>query len=173
LRNQVDYSLKIRFLAYGQLHQHGIAIQPGAQLLDDLPRIRAGAVHLIDERQAWNMVSAHLAVDCQRLSLDPAYCAKHQNRAVEHAQAAFDFHGKIDVAGSIDQIDDSIAPFDCGGGAGNGNAAFLFQVHVIHGGPAAVAMHFLHAVYAAGVVQDPLAQGCLARVDMSGDADIA
>ena len=39
--------------------------------------------------------------------------------------------------------------------------------------PAAVAMHFLHAVDSARVVQDPLAQRGLARVDVGRNADIS
>ena len=39
--------------------------------------------------------------------------------------------------------------------------------------PPPLVVHFLHAVDAAGVEQDPLAEGGLARVDVGRNADIA
>ncbi len=171
LRDQINNALKIVFAADRQLHQNGVAIQFGAQLFDDVKRIGPGAVHFVDKRQARDMVAPHLPVDGKRLGLHAAHCAKHQDCPVEHAQAAFDFHGKIHVAGSVDQIDYVIAPLHGSSGTGDGDAPFLFQFHVVHGGATAV-VHFLHAVNAAGVVQDPLAQGGLARVDMGRYADI-
>ncbi len=47
---------------------------------DDLVRIGAGAVHLVDERQPRHVVALHLAVDGQRLRLHAAHGAEHQDR---------------------------------------------------------------------------------------------
>ena len=63
-------------------------------------------------------------------------------------------------------------PLDGGGGAGDRDAAFAFEVHVVHRG-APFALDLLHAMDAAGVVQDPLAERGLARVDVGRDADVA
>ena len=65
---------------------------------DDALRIGAGAVHLVDERQPRHVIALHLAVDGHRLRLHAADGAEHQDRAVEHAEAALDFDGEIDVA---------------------------------------------------------------------------
>ena len=118
------------------------------------------------------MIAAHLPVDGERLGLDPAHGAEHQDRPVQDAEAALDLDGEIDVAGRIDEVDAGVVPVDRGGGAGDGDAAFLFQFHVVHGGAAAVAVDLLHAMDSPGVIQDPLAQGGLARVDVGGNADI-
>ena len=107
------------------------------------------------------------------MGLHAADGAEHQHRAVQHAQAALDFDGEIDVAGRVDQVDRGVAPFDLRGGAGDGDAALLLQVHVVHGGAAAAAMHLLHAVDAAGIEQDPLAERGLARVDVGRNADVS
>ena len=60
-----------------------------------------------------------------------------------------------------------------GGGAGDRDAALLLEVHVVHGGAVAAALHFFDLVDAAGVEQDPLAERRLARVDVGGNADVA
>ena len=174
LQDQIDHALESRLAADGNLHQHGVATQLGPQLLDDLVGIGADAVHLVDEGQPRHVVAAHLAVDRQRLGLHAADGAEHQHRAVEHAQAPLDLDGEIDVAGRVDQVDRGIAPFDLRGGAGDRDAAFLFQLHVVHGGAAAGAVvDFLHAMDSAGIEQDALAERGLARVDVGRNADVA
>ena len=74
--------------------------------------------------------------------------------------------------GRVDQVDRVVVPLDRGGGAGDGDAALPLQVHVVHRGAAAAALDFLHAVDAAGVEQDPLAERGLARVDVGRNADV-
>ncbi len=171
--NEIDNALKFVLVSDGQLHQNGVAAEFCTQLFDYLVRIGACAVHFVDECQARDMIASHLPVDGERLCLDSADGTKHQDCPVEHAKAAFHLDGEIDVARSIDQIDHGIAPLDCRGRAGDGYAAFLFQFHVVHGCPAAVAVDFLHAVDPAGVEQDPLGKRSLAGVDMGRNAYIA
>ena len=158
---QVDHALEIVFQADGKLHQHGIAAQLAAELLDHLLGVAAGAVHLVDERQAGNAIAPHLAVDGQRLGLHPAYGAEDENGPVQDAEAALDFDGEIDVARGVDQVDVVAVPLHRGRGAGDRDAALPLQVHVVHGGAGPAALHFLHAVDAAGVEQHPLAESGL------------
>ena len=99
------------------------------------------------------LIAAHLPVDGERSCLDFADGTKHQDCPVEHAKAAFHLDGKIDVARGMDQIDHGIAHWRLWP-HGDGYTAFLFQFHVVHGCPAAVAVDFLHAVDSAGVEQD-------------------
>ena len=173
LSHQVDHALKIGPAADRQLHQHGVATQLGAQLLDRLLGIGADAVHLVDECQPGDVIAAHLAVDRQRLGLHAGHGAEHQHGPVQHAEAPLHFDGEIDVAGRVDQVDRGIAPLDLRGGAGDGDAAFLFQLHVVHRGAAAtLVVDFLHAVDPAGVVQDALAERGLARVDVGRNPDV-
>src|SRR5690606_26202120 len=53
------------------------------------------------------------------------------------------------------------------------NAALPLQVHVVHGGAIAAATDLANLVDAAGVVQDPLAEGRLTRVDVGRNADVS
>ena len=68
---QIDDAFEIVFRPDGKLHQHGVAAELAAKLLNHLLGVAAGAVHLIDERQAGNAIAPHLAVDGQRLGLNP------------------------------------------------------------------------------------------------------
>jgi hypothetical protein len=77
------------------------------------------------------------------------------------------------VAGGVDQVDALVLPLDLRSGGGNRDAAFFFQLHEIHGRPAAFAADFLHPVDAPGIIEYPLAQSCLAGVNMSGYSDIS
>jgi hypothetical protein len=61
--------------------------------------VGALAVELVDERDARDLVAAHLAVDRDRLRLHARHAAQHQDRAVEHAQRALDLDGEVDVPG--------------------------------------------------------------------------
>ena len=173
LAEQIDDALEVVLQADGKLHQHGVAVELVAKLLDDFVRIAAGAVHLVDEGQAGHAVSPHLAVDSQRLGLHAAHGAEDEDRPVQHAETSLDLDGEIDVARRIDEVDVVAVPLDRGSGAGDGDAALALQFHVVHGGAGAAAFDLLHAVDAAGVEEDPLAEGGLARVDVGGNADIA
>ena len=76
------------------------------------------------------------------------------------------------MAWRVDQVDRVVFPGDVGRRAGDRDPAFLFQLHVIHGRPAAGSPDFLHLVDAAGIKKDPLTKRGLAGIDMCGDADI-
>jgi hypothetical protein len=56
------------------------------------------------------------------------------------------------------------------GGGGDGDAAFALLLHPVGGGGTVV--HLADLVDHAGVEQDPLREGRLARVDVRGDPDI-
>ena len=66
-----------------------------------------------------------------------------------------------------------VFPLDLRGGAGDGDAALALEVHVVHRRAVAASLDFVDPVNASGVVQNPLAQGGLARVDVGGNADVA
>src|SRR5262249_7777110 len=175
-RDQIDDAGESVFLADGDLHQNCVAAELIADLLHDAMGIRAGAIHLVDERQSRHMIALHLAVDGHRLTLYATHAAKHEDGAIEYAKAAFDFNGEIDVARGIDEVAFGVVafvviPIDGGGGAGDGDAALSLEVHVVHRG-AAFTFDFLDAVNATGIEQDALAKRSFARVDMSGDADV-
>ena len=171
--DQVHDALEVVFQTDGKLHQHGVAAELVAELSNHLLGVPAGAVHLVDKRQPGDAVAAHLPVDRQRLGLHPPYGAEDEDGPVQDAEASLDFHREIDVARRIDQVDVVAVPFHGGGGAGNRDTALSFQVHVVHRGARAASLDFLDAMDAAAVVQDPLAERGLARVDVGRNADVA
>ncbi len=158
---QVHDAFEFVFQADGELHQHGVAAQLAAELLNHLLGVSAGAVHLVDERQAGNAIAPHLPVDGQRLGLHPTNGAKDENGPIQDAETALDLDGEVDVARGVDQVDVVAVPLDRGRGAGDRDAALPLQVHVVHGGAGPAALHLLHAVDAARVEQHPLAEGGL------------
>ena len=60
------------------------------------------AVELVDERQPRHVVLVGLPPDGFALGLDPFAGVEHDDRAVEHAQAALDLGREIDVARRVD-----------------------------------------------------------------------
>jgi hypothetical protein len=64
-----------------------------------------------------------------------------------------------------------VAPEGGGGRGGDGDAPLLLLDHVVHGGGALVDLTDL--VGLAGVVEDPLGGGGLARIDVGHDPDVA
>ena len=96
--DQVDDALEVVLGADRQLHRHGVAAQARLDLLDAAQEVGAGAVHLVDERDARHIVLVHLPPDRLRLRLHAGDGAEHGTGAVEHAQAALDFDREVDVA---------------------------------------------------------------------------
>ena len=169
--DQVDDAFEVLLGADRDLHHHRFAVELFVQLLNDAARVRSDAVHFVDERQARNAVTLHLAVDGERLRLNAADRAENQNGAVQNAEAAFDFDREVDVAGRVDQVDRRVAPFDAGRGAGDRNPAFLFEIHTVHRRAAVV--NFADFVRATGVKENALAKSRLSGVDVSGNTNVA
>ena len=109
-RDEVDHALELVLEADRQLQQDGVVVELLAQALDHLQRVRAGAVALVDERDARDVVAAHLAVDGERLGLHAGDGAEHEDGAVEHAQRALDLDGEVDVPGRVDDVDVVVGP---------------------------------------------------------------
>ena len=68
-------------------------------------KIRAGAVHLVDERDARDLVFGRLPPDGFGLRLHAGHAAEHRDRAVEHAHGALHLGGEIHVAGRVNDVD--------------------------------------------------------------------
>ena len=81
---------------------------------------------------------------------------KYENGAVENSETTFDLDGKVDMPGSIDQVDFEIVPANGRRGTCDGDAAFLFKFHVVHGRARTSTMNFLHLMDSSGVEQHPL-----------------
>jgi len=73
--------------------------------LQRILKIRADAIHFVDECDARHFVFRRLTPDGFGLRLHAGNAAKHGDRAVKHAHGTFDFGGKIHVAGRVNDVD--------------------------------------------------------------------
>ncbi len=171
--DQVDQAFKFGAGAHVELQGQWGDAELFLNLLDDRFGVGADAVHLVDERDAGDAVALHLPVDGERLALHAADGTQDEHGSVEHAEAAFDLDGEVDVARGVDDVDRVVVPFNLGGGGGDGDAPLALEVHEVHRGAVAAPFDLLHAVDTAAIVEHPLGQGGLPRIDVGGDADIA
>jgi len=171
--DQVDEPFKFGAGAHVELQGQRGHAELFLNLPDDRFGVGTDAVHLVDERDPRDAVALHLPVDGERLALHAADGTEDENRAVKDAEAAFHLDGEVDVARGVDDVDRVVVPFDLGGGGGDGDAAFALEVHEVHRRAVAAPFDLLHAVDATAIVEHPLGQGGLPRIDMSRDANIA
>ena len=80
------------------LDRHRVGAEALADRVDRAPEVRAGAVHLVDEADARDVVAVGLAPHRLGLRLDAGDAVEHRDGAVEHAQRALDLDGEVDVA---------------------------------------------------------------------------
>ena len=150
-----------------------IQVQFVAQLLGDAEWIGAGSVAFVDEGDAGNLVAGHLPVDGNGLRLNTAHRAEDQHRPVKNTQGAFNLDGEIDVAGGVDDVDVASFPGAIGGSGLDGDTAFFFQFHGVHGRADTVfAAHLVDGVNSLGVKQNSLRQRGFSRINMGADTDI-
>ena len=165
-RDQINDALKVILFADRQLHRDGIDLEFVSKLFHNPMEIGPGAVHLVDEGESRNLVPFHLSIDSHRLALDATHRAEHEHCAIKHTEAAFNLDSEVNVARSIDQVDGVVLPFNAGGSRGNRDTTLPLEIHVVHGCAVAIALHFLDAVDATGVEQNPLGERCLTGVDV-------
>ena len=65
-----------------------------------------------------------------------------------------------------------VVPFDLGRGGGNGDTPLALELHEVHRRAAVAPLDLLHAVNTAAIVENPLSQGGLPRIDVGGDSDV-
>ena len=66
-------------------------------MVNDSIVVGTHAIKFIDERNERDVVSLHLSVDGDRLTLNASDCAEHQHGAVEDSQSTFDLDGEVHV----------------------------------------------------------------------------
>src|SRR5258708_33921812 len=142
---------------------------------DDVVKVRAHAVHLVDEADAGNAILVGLAPDGFGLGLHAGDGVENADGAVENAQGALDLHREIHVAGRINNVDAVFfvvaGPAGGGGGRGGGDGAAALLLHPVHGGRAFV--HRTNLVGDTGIEQDALGRRGLSGVDVRHNPDIA
>src|SRR6185312_3800359 len=103
--HEVDHALEVFLRTDGQLDRHRIGAQAGPDHVDDAQEVRAGTVHLVDEREARHVVLVHLPPDRLGLRLHAGHRIKQRHGGVEHAQGPLHLDGEVDVAWGVDDVD--------------------------------------------------------------------
>ena len=168
--DEVDDAAEVVLGADRDLHRHRIGAEPVAHRLHGGEEVRAGAVHLVDERDARNLVLVGLPPDGLRLRLDARDGVEDGDGAVEDAQAPLHLDGEVHVPGRIDDVDAMVAPERRRRSRRDRDAPLLLLGHPVHRGRALVDL--AHLVGATRVVEDPLGRRGLARIDVGHDPDV-
>src|SRR5215472_10038537 len=174
LFEKVDASDEVVFSTEGKLKGNGVGSEALAHGADDVVKVRAHLVHLVDKREAWDAILVRLAPYGFRLWLHSSHRIEDRYGAIQNAERALDFHGKVHVAGGINNIDAMFlaeaVPGSGSCGAGDGDAPLALLLHPVHGGRAFI--HRTDLVGHTGVIKDALGRRRLAGVDMRHDPDI-
>jgi hypothetical protein len=176
--DEVDHAGEVLLGADGDHDGHGVGLQAQLHLVIDLEEVRAGAVHLVDEREAGHLVLVGLAPDGFRLGLHATHGAIDHAGAVQHAHRTLDFNREVDVSGGVDDVDAVLGasqvhalPEAGRGSGGDRDATLLLLLHPVHRGGAVV--HLTDLVVHTGVVKDAFGRGGLAGIDVRRDTDVA
>src|SRR5690606_19062623 len=123
-------------LAERDLDRVGIRAQPVADHADDTLEVRADAVHLVDERDARDLVLVRLPPDRLGLRLDATHGTEDRNRTIENPERALHLDGEVYVPRSVDDVDPVLvleAVPECRGRRGsNRDSALLLLLHPVH-----------------------------------------
>ena len=168
--DEVDDALVVALGPDGELDDGRRGVEAVLDHRDGAEEVGADAVHLVDEADAGHPVLVGLAPDGLGLGLHAGDGVEHRDGAVEDAQRALHLDGEVDVTGGVDDVDAMVVPGTGRGSRGDGDAALLLLHHPVHLGRALVDLADL--VGLAGVVEDPLGRGGLARVDVGHDPDV-
>ena len=97
--DQVDQADETGLDANRQLNHQRARAQAVGDHFDRTIEIRADAVHFVHETDARHAVFIGLAPHRLGLRLDTGNAIEKRHRPVQHAQAALDFDGEVDMAG--------------------------------------------------------------------------
>ena len=140
-------------------------------LVNHRKKVRAGAVHLVYEADARDIVFGGLVPDCLGLRFHAADRAEEPDCAVQDAQRALDLHSEVHVAGSVDDVDHVLVPDAGRGCALDGDAALTLLRHEIHRCRAIVRLTQL--VSAPCIIENTLRAGRFSRIDMRHNTNVA
>ena len=108
--DQINNTLVIVLQTNGNLNGCRIETQLTPQIVDHFPWIGTLSIQFVNKGQPWDIVAFHLPIDRQGLRLNTRNPTEDQNSPVQHTKCSFHFNGKIDVTGSVNDINMAIFP---------------------------------------------------------------
>ena len=151
--------------------RHGVRAEPLVHHPHGVFEIAPHAVHLVDEREPRYLVPVGLPPHRLRLGLDAADAAENDDQTIEHPETPFHLDGEIDVPRRVDDVDLMVVPEAGRGGGHDRDPPLPLLLHPVHHGAALV--HLAHPMDLAGIEENPLGQGSLARIDVGRYPDVA
>ena len=174
-REDVDHALEAIFRANRQLDDGRLRAEAINDHTDTALKVRADAIHLIDEADTRDVILISLTPDRLRLRFDTGDSIEHHHATIENAQRALDLNGEVHVAGGVNDIHPVVnilkAPRSGGGRRGDGDTALLLLRHPVH--RRGTLMNLADLIGAPGIKQDALRRRGFARVDVGDDSDIS
>ena len=130
---------------------------------------RVGTIDLVDDDDRRQPAFERLAQHEPGLRQRPFRGVDQQQDAVDHRQHALDLTAEVGVARGVDDVDEQVLVVDRGVLGQDGDAAFPFEVGIVHrplGDP-------LVRAERAALVEQRIHQRRLAMVDVGDDGDVA
>src|SRR3989344_191360 len=142
---------------------------------------RAGAVEFVDVADAGHVGLFRIAPVGFALRLNTRNTVKDDDRAIQNAHGTLHFTSKVDVSGSINDVEavlvGSISPHVCwvpearNRGGGDSDAALALLLHPISYRVAL--MHLAYSMALAGVKEYSFRRGCFTRVNVCDNPKIS
>ena len=184
LVHHVDDASKLVFGSDVQEDRERIGSELLAHVVQRVVEVGTGAVHLVDERDAGNLVLGGLAPDRFGLGLHTGNAAEHSDSAIENAHGTLHLSGEVHVSRGVDDVDPVsdafeileetgvllLSPEGGDGCRGDRDAALLLLFHPVGDGVAIIDVTDL--VDQSGVEKDTLSRRRLTRIDVGANPEI-
>ena len=170
--DQVHHALEVLFRTDRDLHHERFRTQFVLELFHHAVRISTRSVHLIDERNSRNLVSLHLPVNGDGLTLHSADAAKNKHCPVQNSEASLHLNCEVHVAWGVDQVDIVSLIIHARCSAGDGDTTLTLQFHVVHRGPITISADLFDLMDSSGVEQNAFTESGLTRVNVGADTNV-
>ena len=154
-------------------HRRGVQRQRRGDLVQQLERVAALAVHLVDEGDDRDVAQA---ADLEQLAgarLDALGGVDHHDGGIDRGQRAVGVLGEILVAGRVEQVEHAAGVLEGHHRGDDGDAALALDAHPVGAGAAALALgaHVAGELDGAAGAQQVLGQRGLAGVGVGDDRE--
>ena len=170
---QMDHALQALAHADRPGHRRALDAEHGFHLIQQLDRVLALAVELVDEGHDRGVAQAAHFHQLDGALFHALGHVDHHQRRVHRGQHAVGVLAEVGVAGGVEQVDDLAFVRELHHRGGHGDAALLFQCHPVGGGVAGglAALHRTGHLDRASEQQQLFGQRGLAGVRVGNDGE--
>ena len=155
--------------------RRGIERERARDLVQELQRITALAVHLVDEGQDRDVAQAADLEQLARAALDALRGVDHHHGRIDGGQSAIRILRKVLVARRVEQVEDATLVLEGHNRGDDGDAPLALDAHPVRARAAALALraHIARELDRPARAQKPLGQGGLASIGVGDDRERA